>query len=273
MLLTISYKDIPISIDISVHVNNQFHIRVTVDNIDSKKKPIVSIDLILSNALKPNAKLKLALFYRNNDISMDSKYQKPRLSQHILATTFDYLVTMGILKNNTPVSLEADGHRCYSESMKGLGSWMTKRTIEKAYSSVLIAKMVSTIKEYITLADPDICEANDEVVASVDDDFTDAIKKALVEYERDGDSDSDSDSESDNHSHSDVESGGISNKRYEAHVKTMYCAFQNQLKLVKYYESLGFHVKCGLFGGIYNGGITTMMYANVHDVVRSVAQV
>ena len=269
MLLTISYKDIPISIDISVHANNQFHIRVTVDNIDSKKKPIVSIDLILSNALKPNAKLKLALFYRNNDLSMDSKYQKPRLSQHILATTFDYLVTMGILKNNTPISLEADGHRCYSESMKGLGSWMTKGKIEKAHSSVLIPKMVSTIKDYIMLADPDVCEANDEVVASVDDDFTDAIKKALVEYERDGDSDSDSDSGN----HRDVKSNGSINKRYEAHVKTMYCAFQNQLQLVRYYESLGFHVKCGLFGGIYNGGITTMMYANVHDVVRSVAQV
>ena len=265
MLLTTSYKDIPISIDISVHGNNRFDIKVNVDNIDLKRKPIVSIDLILSNALKSNAKLKLALFYRNNDRSMDSQYQKPRLSQHILATSFDYLVTMGIIKNDTPVSLEADGHRCYSDSMEGLGSWMTKGKIEKAHSSVLIPKMVSTIKDYIMLADPDVCEANDEVVARLDDDFTDAIKKALVEYERDDDSDSDSDS--------DIESdGGISNKRYESHVRTMYCAFQNQLKLVKYYESLGFHVKCGLFGGTYNGGITTMMYANVNDVVRSVAQ-
>jgi hypothetical protein len=261
MLLNTSYEDIPISIDIDVRTHDTFDIKVTVQNNDSKKKPIVSIDLVLFNPLKSNAKLKLALFYRNNDLTMDSKYRKPRLSQHILATSFDYLVTMGILKNDTPVSLEADGHRCYSDSMKGLGSWMTKRTIEKAHSSVLIAKMVRTIKEYLMLAEPDVCEADNEVIASLDNDFTDVIKKALVEY--DGDSDSDSDSDSDG--------GSSSNKRYEGHVKSMFCAFQNQLKLVKYYESLGFHAKCGLFGYTYNRGITTMMYASVKDVIQSIA--
>ena len=264
MLLKTSYEDIPILIDIDVRTHDTFNIKVTVQNNDSKKKPIVSIDIVLFNPLKSNAKLKLALFYRNNDLSMDPKYQKPRLSQHILVTSFDYLVEMGIIKNDTPVSLEADGHRCYSDSMEGLGSWMTKRKIEKAHSSELITKMVSTIKEYIMLADPDACKADNEVMASLDNDFTDAIKKALVEYDDDSDSDSESDS---------GDNGNRNSKRYEEQVKTMFCAFQNQLKLVKYYESLGFHAKCGLFGDTYHGGITTMMYANVKDVIQSIATI
>jgi hypothetical protein len=258
MQLTTSYEDIPISIQLHVRENETIDIDVVVHNVDPKKKPIVAIDLILHRAMKSDASIKLALFYRNNDSSMGAMYQKPRLSQHVLAASFDYLVNMGIFKNDTPISLEADGHRCYSGSTRDHGSWMTKRTIEKARSSVLIAKMVGTIKEYLKNTDPEFCRAKEEALANMDNDFTHEIQKAIANYDE-------SDSSSSGSS-----SGNTSSKRYEAQVKTMYCAFQNQLKLVKYYESLGFHARCGLFGSTYNGFITTMMYAIVKDVVRSV---